>query len=354
VPWADQFRAFVATASPKELWADETGFLVGGDADSTGYRSTADAGWQLIRQIDGHMQAGCTASFPWMLQDQRWWYDASIFLKYGVAGDPTVDNSVHPAYYAFALHANLTGGGSGTSLYRMLSSTATLHGTAVFIPYGVTNAVNPAGEWTFVVINEDIATDAGLNFGASMNGRTVYRYDYSGEYPPQATGPFLPAWTMKFTGVGTSIPATRIPGRGVSIFSTMNISAPTAENLALQAVATSSDAAASGAPPTSMTATGRTARAHRTAGRKARTAASPLRSPGAGGDHRAGQSRLRCDHRGRDVGDLRRLLDPGPAGGLHRRILERGELGPGRERDGQRPAEPVAFVRPGVDDQRSA
>lgn len=248
--WIDAFKAAVDTAAPKEFWADETGFLVGGEDDSTGYRKTADAGWQLVRQIDGHMQAGVTASFPWMLQDQRWFFDRTSFLEYGVAGDPSASNAVHPSWYAFSLHANLTGGGGGTAVYRSIGGSATLHGTAVSIPFGVRNAVHADGEWTFVVINEGIAADVRLKFSASLGGRTVYRYDYSGEMPPAAaTDPaYIKPWTMKFEGVTTSIPATRINGRGFSIFSTMNISAPEAENLALTATASSADTDASGSP----------------------------------------------------------------------------------------------------------
>jgi hypothetical protein len=69
-PWIDFFTTGVGYASPKTLIADEGGFVVGADSDSTGYRATADAGWQWCRLIDGHMQAGCVSSLIWLLGDQ--------------------------------------------------------------------------------------------------------------------------------------------------------------------------------------------------------------------------------------------------------------------------------------------
>jgi hypothetical protein len=86
--------------------------------------------------------------------------------------------------------ANLTGGGGGTGLYRCTGGTSTLHGTGVWVPFGVKNTVNPRGEWTFVVINEGVALDVKIRVPASIGGRNLYRYTYSGEYvPPAAANP---------------------------------------------------------------------------------------------------------------------------------------------------------------------
>lgn len=249
--WISFFNGVVTDASPQPLYADESGFIIGGDSDSTGYRQTADAGWQWIRLIDGHMQAGCGSSYIWLLCDQPILGDpvTGPVLDYGTTGYIKNGNNVKPSWYAFSMHANLTGGGGGTKLYRCTNGTTTLHGTAVSVPFGVKNAVNPSGEWTFVVINEGTCLDASISLNASIGGRTVYRYTYSGEIPPiaQANPAYLLPWDQSFANVTTSISSTRIPGRSVVIFSTMNLSGTQPTNLALTATATA-DSTGAGLP----------------------------------------------------------------------------------------------------------
>jgi hypothetical protein len=235
-PWIDRFADRAAIAYPLPLHADEGGFLVGGDPDTGGYKSTADVGWQWARQIDGHLQAGCASSFIWLLSDQP--VLGGTMLKYGAMKWCATDGTaVKPSWYAISLFANLTGGGGGTSLYRCTGGTSTLHGTAAWIPQGVKNATDPRGEWTFYVINEGAALDVKINLGASIGGRTLYRYSYSGEFVPKAAAnpAYLTPWDRSFSNVSTSIPIDRLPAKSVTFFSTMNIAAPTAVNLALTA-----------------------------------------------------------------------------------------------------------------------
>ena len=243
--WISFFNGIVTDASPQPLAADESGFIIGGDQDTSGYRATSDAGWQWIRLVDGHMQAGCGSSYIWLLGDQPILGDpvTGPVLLYGTTGYIKEGNAVKPSWYAYSMHANLTGGGGigGTKLYRNTAGgTSTLHGTGVFIPFGVKNTVSVGGEWSFVVINEGTAIDVPIAMNASIGNRTVYRYTYSGEIPPvAATNPaYLIPWDQEYTNVTTSIPQSRIPGHSVVIFSTMNIAAPPSQNLALAATAT--------------------------------------------------------------------------------------------------------------------
>lgn len=251
-PWIDRFTGWVGDASPKPLAADESGFLVGGDSDSTGYRSTADCAWQWARQIDGHMQAGCATSYIWLLADQPILGDpvTGPVLKYGTYDWAVTDGNVKPSWYAISLMANLLGGGGVTQLFRCTGGTSTLHGTAAWIPPGQPHVSDSRGEWTFVVINEDIALDVEVAFGTDIGGRTLYRYAYSGEYvPAPASDPaYLVPWTHSAAGVTTTIPTTRHSGHSLVIYSTINLSAPTAPNLALTA-SVSSDSTATGSAP---------------------------------------------------------------------------------------------------------
>lgn len=234
--WISRFSGWAADFNP--LYADEGGFLTGGSTDSTGYRATADAGWQWVRQVDGHMQAGVALSMIWLLADQP---ILGAVLQYGTYRWAVDSNAVKPSWYAISMHANLTGGGTGTKVYRCSTGTSTIHGTGVFIPFGVKNTVNPAGEWTIVVINEGAAADIKVAMSAlNLSGRTVYRYSYSGETPPVAASDpaYLKPWDQRITGVSTELPTTRHPANSVVIFSTMDIADATAENLALTATAT--------------------------------------------------------------------------------------------------------------------
>lgn len=239
-----RFQNYVSDAGARPMWVDEGGTVIGGDTDSTGYRSTADAGWQMIKWHDGHMQAGCQATIPWTLQDEKYWPSPaqSVTQQYGVAKSLHDNNSVRPSWYAFSLHANLTGGGGGTKLHRISAgSTSTLYGTGCFVPYGVRNTVNTSGEWSFVVVNESTATAVTVNLGSALSTpRTFYRYTYSGEQVPvSASNPaYLKNWDMKFEGITNQIPRNVVPGRGFAIYSTMDISTPTAVNVAPQASVT--------------------------------------------------------------------------------------------------------------------
>lgn len=239
--WIALFTDWVADASPKPLYVDESGFLLfatGGPADTLGYYNTADAGWQWLRQVDGHMQAGAAASWIWLLADQP---ILGAVLKNGTYRWKVDSDAAKPSWQAMSLHANLTGGGPGTRVSRAVNGTSTLHGTGVFIPFGVKNAVNPAGEWTVVIINEGAATDVRVALaGLNLTGRTVYRYVYSGEQVPvPATDQaYLKPWDQRITGVETEFPTTRCPAKSVVFLTTMNIAAPTSENLALTATVT--------------------------------------------------------------------------------------------------------------------
>jgi hypothetical protein len=237
--WIDLFENWADDANPEPLYADEGGFLVGTDADTTGYRGTADCGWQWCRLIEGHMQAGARASFIWLLFDQPILGDivTGPVLKYGTTPWVKTDSvTVKPSWQAISMMANLTGGGGGTELYRNTNASATLHGTAVWIPQGVKNATHPDGEWSFVMINEGVAQDVQISLSASIGGRTLYRYVYSGEHVPVPADDSLKPWDRQVAGVTTTIPNTRLPGHSVVIWSTMNIAAPDAPtNLALTA-----------------------------------------------------------------------------------------------------------------------
>ena len=226
--WIDLFSNWVGDASSKVLVADETGFLTG-DTDPNDYTRTADYGWQLARQIEGHMQAGCAASWPWLLEDQP---ILGAVLEYGSLEYIGTSSAAKPGFKAVSMLAGLTGG-AGTALYRILGSTATLHGTG---------CVLPSGDITIVVMNEGAAPiRTGFTFKTALSSaRTFYRYTYSGEIPTDTTATTL-SWDMTLGGY--EIQSTVIPARSVVCFSTINMSSPTwGTNLALSATATTDSA----------------------------------------------------------------------------------------------------------------
>ncbi len=247
--WTDLFTGWVGDANPQPMYPDESGFLVGGDTDSTGYRATADAGWQWVRQIVGHMRAGAQASYPWLLADQP--ILGGTVLQYGTYRWVVDSTDVKPSWYAISMLANLSGGGGATHLFSATGGTSTVHGIGVFIPQGQPHTTDPRGDYSVVVINEgSTALDISVDLGSSIGGRTVYRYAYSGEYvPPSATDPaYLTPWNQRMLSVASVIPTTRHSGHSVVIYSTINLAAPVAENLALTATA-SSDSTAQAAVP---------------------------------------------------------------------------------------------------------
>lgn len=244
--WLSTFQNWVGDAAgvSKPFWADESGFLVGGDSDTTGYRQTADAGWQWARMLIGHLNAGAQATFIWMLQDQLWYVGGSE-LDYGIAKWSGTSNGVKPSWDCVSTMANLLGGGGGTRLYSFSSDASTLHGIGSFIPYGVRNAANTAGEWTFVVLNEAATTLTDqINLSTSIGGRTVYRYHYSAEYPSDGTAT-LKQWDQKYINVTTQIPINSIGGRSVTFYSTIDLGG--SQNLS-QFATTSSDFTGFGSP----------------------------------------------------------------------------------------------------------
>jgi hypothetical protein len=252
--WNALFANWAGDTDPKGIIADEGNMLVGGDDDSVGYRATADAGMQWCRLIDGHMQAGCKSSLFWMLQDQKWVGTDPYQQEFGIAhfSDDSTLNAAKPSWRALSMHANLTGGGNGTSLCRAKNDTATIHGTGVQIPFGVRLA-STDGEHSFVLINEGPAfgvkirlTDVIPPGAAGQYGRTFYRHTYTGEYPAPATAELV-AWDQKYDNVQRDFPVNVVPGHSVVIYSTIPLAAPTAPNLALDATATS-DSTGFGAP----------------------------------------------------------------------------------------------------------
>lgn len=238
--WVARFTNWRGDASPKSLWADEFNFLVGGDTDSTGYRRTADAGARMGRALVGHMLAGVQAPFIWTLRDEHFENSGGVTQQYGMKDWPP-SNAVRPYWYCVTMLANLCGGGVGTKLYALRSGeTTSLHGVAAFIPYGDRWSTSAAGDWSFVIVNEgSTAVRLNVNFTTALS-RTFYRYTYSGEHVPvTASNPaYLLPWDQKFPDIAASIFGNTVPARSVVVYSTMAISAPASENLALTATAT--------------------------------------------------------------------------------------------------------------------
>jgi len=238
-----RFAAWAADASPRPLWVDEGNTVVGGNTDSTGYRATAEAGVKMCTWFAGHMQAGVRATLPWTLQDETHWPAPadSITQQFGVARSLHDTDAVRPAWYAFSLFASLVGGGGVTSVFPSLNGTALLHGTGVHIPQGQRHATHPDGEYTFVAINEaHTPVRTQVRFKEVIGSRTFYRYVYSGERPPDAAAnpAYLIPYDQIYTGVQKNLPPNVIPGHSVVFYSTINLQAPTALNLALTAKAT--------------------------------------------------------------------------------------------------------------------
>jgi hypothetical protein len=240
------FSAWVATCDPRRLWVDEGGNVIGGDSDSSGYRETADWGWRWVMQFLAHMHAGVQATFPWSLSDQP-------ILGHPVTGPvltygtwhwaPGGSDAYKASWSAMSMFANLTGGGFGTELYGSVNGTSTLRGTGVFIPEGARHVTGALGEYSFVLYNESALpvktqvkfADRLATYPSTPFGRTFYRYVYSAEQVPADAD--LPVWDASYPNIRRFIPANVVPGRSVVIYSTINLAAPTAVNISVNALA---------------------------------------------------------------------------------------------------------------------
>lgn len=246
--WNSMFANWVGDAAPKPLWVDETGAALT-QGDYSEYRMTGDYGWQLVRLLNGHMEAGAQSTFVWMLQDQRWTGTAGYYQHWGMCGWMGDTTTCSPSFSAVSILANLTGDG-GADLYRAGNVTIGVHGTGVTIPYGARNCNDTAGCMSFVLINEGTAIGSSVQFqkklpatGSTSTRRPWYRYVFNGEAPPRpmpGNPSYLVPWDMRFTDVRTIIPATTIPGHSVVVYSTINLAEPLSVNQSVNATATAS------------------------------------------------------------------------------------------------------------------
>lgn len=234
-----RWQTWKADAAPLDLWSDEWNQLLD-DPDTAGYRRTADAGYRLVNGLVVRMKAGVQAPFIWTFRDEKFEGSGGYTQKYGIK-EWADTSAVKPSWYAVTMLANLCGGGNGTKVYNVVGGdTAGLHGVAVYVPPGDRWSTGDAGDWTFVVVNEGPNPQAvNVRLSQSLGGRTVYRYMYSGEIPPESAADpaYLLPWDMRFPGVAYTVPAFVVPARGVVAVSTM-VTAAGRENLALSATAT--------------------------------------------------------------------------------------------------------------------